>query len=185
MKKTIAILLVLVIGMAGVFAATDAASLELKTSVSGFNKIILSATTPSTSTYEAFNLLAPLTTKTLVYTETEGVADALDVGHLNYMTNKGVGISLTIAATDFSSEDTETDISYTVKLGTNTAVVSQTPDVYASLAQSTPAITLAAVAEVLTIDSLPISVTINKSSYDNAAADTNYVANVYFTYSTT
>jgi hypothetical protein len=177
MKKTIAILLVLVIGMAGVFAANTHADLELTTEIEGFNILKITAAEPNVTTLEEFNSIAPVPSK-LVETDEE-----TPVGYLSYITNKGVDIYVSIAATHFVSPNTSTAIGYAVQVGTNTAINSQTSGEYANLTQSS-AITLAATSGELSIDSEVIKVDIVDTDFSNAAADTDYTANVYFTYST-
>ncbi|MGE4454836.1 MAG: hypothetical protein AB7D92_09915 [Sphaerochaeta sp.] len=131
MKKTIAILLVLVIGMAGVFAV-DPADLFVKTTVFAINemKITNSSASPtwtvnaqtgvidaSSSTHDTASNAATVNTS---------VADAQTVGYLHTRTNNRLGITVNISASaleysidDGSGGSTLIDtINYTVSGGT-------------------------------------------------------------------
>jgi len=129
MKKTIAILLVLVIGMAGVFAAT--ADLNLITTVFEFSEMkITESDTPITwNSWE--NATDGNFSSTYTGTANESrkainpyETDAQNVGYLNTRTNRRGGYNVTVSATVLTSTDDTTvqDINYEIYNDTETAV---------------------------------------------------------------
>lgn len=131
MKKTIAILLVLVIGMAGVFAADLTADLNLITTVYEFNEMkITEANSVTWTTFgedqEADVNASSTYTGTTVATRKSidpYTTTAQDVGYLHTRTNLRRGYTVTVKATQLSSLDVTTQaIDYSIFNGGESAV---------------------------------------------------------------
>jgi hypothetical protein len=193
MKKTIAILLVLVIGMVGVFADPDPdpgpdARLDLSLEVKPITQIYVSnVSSVAPKTYEEFNeLVVEATVKTTTISLTD---DEQPVGTLHYMTNAAVGTTVLMSATLLTgSKNIGTGaapefntIGYSVKVGSGENI----PTVNASAgAITSEEIPLTGETGKLTISSHAINVTLVKTDYLNAAAD-DYIASIYFNFITT
>ena len=202
MKKTIAILLVLVIGMVGVWAADDA-TLLLTTSVAPQTYIFVSdnSFTTEMNTFQEF--MANFTTQGMRgVTGTTGsasyIASALNavsvpgtpvvlqatsqtVGKLHFMTNANAGVSVKMKASVLDSDTPATNpkvINYSVLVNGVTVAAS------VGAATESTAIGLAGSAGALTIASHNIDVTLVESDYLNAPADT-YNGEIYFNFITT
>jgi hypothetical protein len=136
MKKTIAILLVLVIGMAGVFAAVaDEAILNLVTSVSAFDEIKLSEEETYTwgtvgEVTDANNDLGPITVTTWDNTTTDSYQN---VAYVHARSNRRGGFKVSATATALSMSEGESGseqsyyIGYKINAG-NVAALSVAAD---------------------------------------------------------
>ncbi len=134
MKKTIAILLVLVIGMVGVWAAT--ADLFVKTTVPAINEMLITTvsdnipwvTDPVTGTQtSSYTSQRSAYASAAVVTITDTTAQS--VGFLNVRTNERTGITVKVsaAALEYTVSSTLIDsINYTVGGGSNDYVVGTT-----------------------------------------------------------
>ena len=102
MKKTIAILLVLVIGMVGVFAAT--ATLNLETTIDEVNRIAI--TTGSTYSFPTLSTVDPIVSEASMITHTVAFStDAVDVGYIHYKTNNANGVTVSMNGTYLANAD--------------------------------------------------------------------------------
>jgi len=113
MKKTIAILLVLVIGMVGVWAAT--ADLNLITIVYEFNEMIITenSTVPTWTTFPNTTNLGLASTYTDTSNANRKAVDPYNstyqnVGYIHTRTNMRRGYSVSISATQLISSETGT-----------------------------------------------------------------------------
>ncbi len=185
MKKTIAILLVLVIGMVGVFAAE--AQLDLSLTVVPITQIYVSnAIGDSPENYTAF--MALVSEDAVNGTAVALQSTAQTVGKLHYMTNIAAGTTVKMGATLLTGSintNTSTEpeatatyntIGYSVEVNDVTVVAS-------AAATPSSAIALPGTNGVFTIASHDIDVTLVKADYENAAADT-YTASIYFNFTT-
>lgn len=125
MKKTIAILLVLVIGMVGVWANNATADLELTTSVAGkyglkiASRAVTGATLGALVTDFNDNLVGELLVSEVPFTDT----DLTETLYINYLSNQKIQATVTTTMNPMSSVDTSTNIGYSVTVGTGTPVV--------------------------------------------------------------
>ena len=106
MKKTIAILLVLVIGMVGVWAATLSADLNLTTTVYEFSEMVISsdlahtwATFDNTTTADVINTPSNLSATINPYITTNQ-----SVGYLHTRSNVRTGYTVNILATRLTDD---------------------------------------------------------------------------------
>jgi len=123
MKKTIAILLVLIIGMAGVFAADLTANLNLITTVYEFNEMIITEENDVTWTPFGEGQKADVNARS-TYTGTTAetrksidpyTTDAQAVGYLHTRTNLRRGYTVKVKATQLSSlDETTQEIDYSI-----------------------------------------------------------------------
>lgn len=173
MKKSIAILLVLVIATVGLFA--DTAAMQVKTTIIAASEVVITADNPgfSNPTYEDFSALT-------------AIADAVAVdkasttiGYLNFFTNKTTGLTATFTATKLADNDATSPVSTTI--GYTVTVNGVSKD--AAAGASAP-ITLVATGQTgTTIATLPITIDLVDDDYDTAAvAKGLYVADIVFTY---
>lgn len=170
MKKTIAILLVLVIGMVGVFAAiegTATSTLKLTTERAIAQYLAITATEftgntlASWNTHNATQLTSdvPVTSGTLAY--------------LNLINNVRTGVNVYVSADQMASTDT-TDttntykINYTVSVGegTYTTAATKPTDVKILSATNTKAVA------GLFMESYGITASVNAGEFELAPADT-------------
>jgi hypothetical protein len=125
MKKTIAILLVLVIGMVGVFANNNTANLELSTSVAGkyglkiASRAVTGATLGALVTDFNDNLVGEILVSEVPFTDSNLTATL----YINYLSNQKIQATVTTTMDPMSSADTSTKIGYSVTVGTDTPVV--------------------------------------------------------------
>ncbi len=187
MKKTIAILLILVIGMVGVFAATPAdAKLDFKTTVSSQSVIKITNTAAYDFTdfvYATFNSLADTVESTVIITESN-FGDTVTLGYLNYWSNETTGLSTTVTATilkDRTEDTTNTSkIGYVVSLDTDEIVtVLNTAE---SATAASPTVLITSNTATSTSGSKPINVKVNANDYRLALASTAYTATITFNY---
>ena len=188
MKKTIAILLVLVIGMVGVFAAdpvTSTAAMDITTEISRQSKIILSTQTTQGTGYSSFfgaSAITPITSAVPVATTAK-----TPIGNLHYFTNSTTGLTATITATQLvdtlapeqTGTATTTPIKYTVYVGNTGSEVS-----YVTGAASGTMLPLVASGTTgTTIGVLPMNVQLDETDFNNAAVATGtYTGTITFTY---
>jgi hypothetical protein len=96
MKKTIAILLVLVIGMVGVFAAD--ATLNLTTSIDKVNRIAI--TLGSSYAFPTLSTEEPVVSETVILDHAVTFStSAVDVGYIHYKTNNPNGVTVSMDGT--------------------------------------------------------------------------------------
>lgn len=192
MKKTIAILLILVIGMVGVWADTDTATLAISSTVPAYNAIKI--------TTEAYSFADPFSYAGF-YDGTDEVVTSLvpiistnytakvTVGYFNYFTNDLTGFSTTVSATpliDEIDENVTTKIGYSVYLTfdeTSTEVVTVSKN--AETAVSGSQFALPVNTNTVTTGSSPIEVKVVDNDFQTALASDGYTANITFTYTTT
>lgn len=120
MKKTIAILLVLVIGMVGVWAAVSDAKLHLTTAVAEFSEMLITADSnePNWATFE--NSLVENSASYTSNSNRKSIDpyedDAQDVGYIHTRTNRRGGYTITVTGAALSSTEGTTvqTISYEI-----------------------------------------------------------------------
>ena len=101
MKKTIAILLVLVIGMAGVWAAEQTKTIDLKATVDPISALLL--TDNQYSLIEEYQTALDTLTETPFVTEiTLTSPDAIQIGYVTVFSNLRTGFGLSYVATALS-----------------------------------------------------------------------------------
>ena len=167
MKKTIAILLVLVIGMAGVFAADTSpaiAELDLTTTIDLVFRTKLVAnqlTSPDFTNFEAASTL--LTSQPVDLNTT-------NFGYLYIMTNNADGYVLSISAQPLVSTGIATSIDYKISAG---GASYDTADTGAATTVTSSAIS------ALDVDEYTVSVDLDDTTY-NAALPASYTADVSF-----
>jgi len=188
MKKTIAILLVLVIGMVGVWAAT--AKIDITTSVAPINGIIVTIIDDSIiplesdDTYADFSALVdfafdiesdtPVTVGRPANTD-----EYTDIGYLHYYSNQAAAFSTTVTADPLASVAgiITSTIDYRVKVGT---------DVYNTTLGSTgTVVSLRSGTETTsTIGTKTISVSLDPDDFDSAMVSNDYEGIITFTFTT-
>jgi hypothetical protein len=187
MKKTIAILLILVIGMVGVFAANNSThDLKLSTTVAAKYGLVISTSkaqatdpdpvteTPGVTLVESF---AGLSSKASVIFEDTNNSGPL---YVNYMTNQRILATVTTTMHPLSpvvpengSNDVTTKIGYTVTVvGGDTG--GQTNVTYSvassSLGVSATFITESAITDGLRVNSREFSIALNEADWAAASA---------------
>ncbi|MXI86764.1 hypothetical protein [Sphaerochaeta halotolerans] len=176
MKKTIAILLVLVIGMAGVFAADDA-SLKLTTSVGTLTEFKITQEaigTSDTHDYSKFTALGVRNTSEV--SRNSGIADA---AYITVANNSTTDYSIGVKASKLAADGIGTTIGYNVTVGTVT-VAALEPLAASTSTTYTEVIKVVGTAENgLTIASEQITASIITNEYDSAAAG-SYEGFIYF-----
>jgi hypothetical protein len=126
MKKTIAILLVLVIGMAGVFAVNNnTADLELKTTVAGKYglKIASRAVTGTTLGDKVTDFNDNLTGELLVGEVPFTNEDLTETLYMNYLSNQKIQATVTTTMNPMASGSVSTKIGYSVAVDGATSPV--------------------------------------------------------------
>ena len=186
MKKTIAILLVLVIAMAGVWAVdpvhNSAASMTLTTGVTGINYIAITAEAMPSGT----DTMAEFISHASTVLATKGITTTSStIGHLNLLTNARTGIAVYMKSTKLSSStsgNTATiDLSVVCAGDTfNTASVPETNNGYVQILQATET----AMAAGLFMSSYEITGAAEQLSFDAAPVD-SYTASLTFSFVTT
>jgi hypothetical protein len=141
MKKTIALVLVLTIALAGVFAANvDESAAAVATSVSAAKKLTLVTTVDSSTTMVISNSAAN-TNQTVIQRAVDLDASAQIVGHVHTVSNNAGGYTLTVAATALANGNnaenaTQSFIGYALTCGdatlttvdaTTTQISAETP----------------------------------------------------------
>jgi len=167
MKKNIlAVLMVITLSSFAAFAATSG-DLNVSTSVSGQNEIMVHSIALTKETWAA---PANPISATILANE---VGSAKQVGYVNVKTNNRKGYALTVTADKLASDTFEID--YLVNMGSasfNTASASNTENT----------ITVAnGVITGLTVTPYEVSVTVDQTQYDNSPSGL-YEGNIYFNY---
>jgi hypothetical protein len=177
MKKTIAILLVMTIALAGVFAAETSTSIFVTTSVAGKNLIKVTATNATIDTYE---LLRDYTSIATVPVTTDGLATTL--GNLSYFSNSTTGFLLEVTASKMASISNATTslIGYTVNVGGTALVHAAT---VLGTERSAPLSLVASGSLVSTLSTKTLTAAINTAEYNAAAAADDYRGTITFYYS--
>lgn len=177
MKKTIAILLVLVIGMVGVFAADPSpatASLQLQTSVGLIFQTKLVATTNKLTPVNVTNFDAASTLLT------EQIVDTLtrDFGYLYIKSNNKPGYDLDITGSPLTSGSLDTDINYilTATAGSDSAKLD-------TLTTANNTKYTSSVFAALDVTEFVVSVVLNETDFA-AALVGDYTADVIFSFTT-
>jgi hypothetical protein len=199
MKKTIAILLILVIGMVGVFAATynpsNSGEKELKLTTEVVSVQAFKITDDAVSTqdnahrrFASYTSLDVLDEVALTLSDSETITDGYIPATLSatpYLTvanNSGTGLSIYVKADPLAvtgdGTNIDTEINYNVKIGSVTIPSNST-------FHTSPVMTVTADEDGLLIESKAISVDILADDYDSAKASDAYVGVVYFNISST
>ncbi len=193
MKKTIAILLILVIGMVGVFAAT--ATVDVTTEISALNEIGITsiAVTDATKTYADFqSFLSTNAIESPVSVNTFTAATATTIGHLTFFTNSTSGFTTSFVADVLKDSDTsnpvDSTIGYTVIVGRSRDAQGETTEAGitqdAGITTSSDDLTLVnSSATDSSIGSRSIEVYLDESDFNSAAIpEGDYVGTITFTY---
>jgi hypothetical protein len=197
MKKTIAILLILVIGMVGVFAGddnTDTVSVKITTSITaqsviGIVNIPLTAEVTTKPEFDSFLTSHQVTEPVPVSSYDSNSPDT--IGHLAFFSNKTAGLTTKFKATlleDVTSAPEEggtaptpvtTTIKYTVTVGGVSVVAASTESYSSDLELVAPAAT------GTTMGSKEITVYLDEATYTTAAVPNgSYQGTITFSYIT-
>ncbi|MDN5334425.1 MAG: hypothetical protein PWP59_1687 [Sphaerochaeta sp.] len=171
MKKTIAILLVLVIGMAGVFAAT--ADLELTTTVDGKYglKIASRAVTGANLGALVTDFNDNLTGTSLVSQVPFTDEDLTETLYMNYLSNQKIQATVTTTMAPMASESVSTKIGYSVAVnGVATPVEVDSEDTAVPITF----IDEGSVVNGMRVESKEFTITMDKDEWLAAAAATDY-----------
>ena len=183
MKKTIAILLVLVIGMAGVFAANNSeADMKITTEISEFFKIFVTETNTAIADWDTYT--QTVITKAV---DTTYTTDFGSVAYVQARSNNVEGYNIKVKASSLYSTTSEALIKYEVKIGDGTVVASNataTGGYNADISSdpTTTSKTIAGTGSLITINEA-INVKLNATDYENAGAANDYDAKIYIEYS--
>jgi hypothetical protein len=179
MKKTIAILLVLVIGMAGVFAAD--ASLKLTTTVNTLNEFKITSEpigTGNEQNYSAFTALETLEETTVAADGTLG-SDA----YLAVANNSTTPFTVGLRASKLTADGINTTIGYTVTCGDALSVAAvELVDIENE--DFTGALEVTGDANGVMIDTEAITVSIDQNDFNSAAASEDYIGYIHFNIAT-
>lgn len=183
MKKTIMILLVLVLAAAGLFAAVDSTpkSFEVSTNIQGINKMIVSTSQFSGNSPGTFDDLAAYAGLTIGGSGTAVTTDGVYVlpAYLSTISNNRKGYTVTMGATAMKSEvavaGVHTYINYAVSCNTKSVSTNG-----ASTVTAVPVFEVGTQAGISS-KSEQITISVNKSEFD-AAVDGAYTGTVTFTY---
>ncbi|MGB4405378.1 MAG: hypothetical protein WBI82_00770 [Sphaerochaeta sp.] len=177
MKKTIAILLVLVLAGVGLFAVSGTeysnSVLQLSTLINPINRIGITVTDLTITTYQEFLAQADTTpTPTAI---DAGVNAGTAVAYLNVATNNPLGVNVSLVATPLSGTAVNANkIHYIVGCGDATFDTSDSSGTTSVIA----AVDIKATT-VVRIVTKPINITLTQADYDLAPADT-YVGSITF-----
>ena len=176
MKKTIAILLVLVIAMAGVFAADTSpvsSELDLKTTIDLIfqSKLVGSANKLVTVDATSFDAI---TTANLLAEQSVSPSLTTSFGYLYIKTNSEEGYKLKITGEKLTSTTTASEINYVLTAGTATYTSSTNTSVEYSTSGNLTA---------LSVNEFPVSVAVVANDWNTALAG-NYTADVTFEFTT-
>jgi hypothetical protein len=190
MKKTIAILLVLVIGMAGVFAVIPEAdaSFKVTTTVTPVNRIAVTK-----ATYNGASALTTLAAwedyvTTNALSTVAAPASEATIGHLNIATNNTSGVAVKVSATPMVSGENDYEIGYYVKVNDSAAIFSGYDNsvetgldaVSASAATTVVSASETQASEFLSLVTVDILAELDATSFDNAPTATDYEGTVTF-----
>ncbi|WP_320121718.1 hypothetical protein [uncultured Sphaerochaeta sp.] len=175
MKKTIAILLVLVIGMAGVFAANNStADLELKTTVAGKYglKIATRAVTGANLGAKVTDFNDNLTGALLVGEVPFTNEDLTETLYMNYLSNQKIQATVTTAMDPMASESgaVTTKIGYSVAINGGDTVEVGSDD----SAVSITFIDEGSIVNGMRVESKEFTITMDEDEWLAAAAATDY-----------
>lgn len=180
MKKTIAILLVLVIGMAGVFAADDA-SLKLTTTVNTLNEFKITSEAIATGdehNYSAFTALDILPETSVAANGTLGSSAYLAVAN-----NSPSAFEVGLRASKLTATGINTTIGYTVTCGTASAVAAvELADIES--AGFIGALEVTGDVDGVMIETEAITVSIDQNDFNSAAASEGYIGYIHFNIAT-
>ena len=176
MKKTIAILLVLVIGMVGVFAAD--ATLSLTTTVAALNEFKITTAAIGANDTHDYSKYAALTTQTTTaVTRDGGISSA---SYLTVLNNSTTAYNIGVKASRLAATDITTTIGFTVSCGSASNVPALEPADATSSNTYTQALGVTGtVTDGLVIASAPISIIVNANDFNSAAAG-SYTGYIYF-----
>lgn len=176
-KNIIAALLIAIVATVGLFAAGPApAELNLKTSISGLNKMKLTKAeyAPATTSVSSFD-------QAEANEATEEVASAADTGTiawLSILTNKRTGFTVSMTATSLTSDTEGNNFSIDYVVTAENASYDT-----AASTNSGNAITVSSGITGLSAFSYPVSVDLDDTDYDAALEDT-YTGTITFSYTT-
>jgi uncharacterized protein YxeA len=196
MKKTIAILLVMTIALAGVFAAITTvaeanASFLVTTSVIAVNRMQVTAAGFSEAHSET-TLTAWDDYVTSHKLDSVAAPESVDtIGYLNVATNKIAGVAVKVSATPMVSPDTATDgyeIGYYITCNGSSAIHSgydNTANTGLAAVTATEATTVVATTDTqasgaLKLTTFEIKAELDNTSFENAPTATNYAGTVTF-----
>lgn len=174
MKKTIAILLVLVIGMVGVFAAQTKV-IDLSASVDAVNKLLITKTA-----YTDFSQHAAAEDDAATLEITIDDMDPIEVGYLTIFSNSRSGFDLSYEATALSSTISGEIryINYSLQIGSDTAnSTSGSTNITETLSEQDET---GEDTTELTVYSKMITIT--PLDYDTAVAGDDYEGTITFTF---
>jgi len=180
MKKTIAILLVLVIGMVGVWAAdADPKTLEINTTRAAFNAFKLTS-----NSYTNGNYYTTFINGAGVLDVVEEVSVANDLTYTApYLTMATNGSGFTVQVTS-AEKLSHSNPTYTSKIDYQIGVAGKMFNTKTSPVEAVDLVTVAVVSTGVQVTSTALVITIDPESYNNAAATTGteeYSGNVTFT----
>lgn len=182
MKKTIAILLVLVIGMVGVWAATndgDDSTLQITTSVSQLTGFKVTKTAKSTNSYADFSLMETADILAIDETGSFGLDgnDAAITAYITAANNAVADFTIGVSATAMTGETSGNNsvINYKVYIAG-----SEKWDTAAPATDPVDVLTVNGTASTgMVVASSAITISVNSVDYNNAAVDT-YVGLITF-----
>jgi hypothetical protein len=176
MKKTIAILLVMTIALAGVFAAETTLEVTTKIDSKAFARIVDkdSAILVNLSTYEDFVAIAAIADAT----STEIGKSQVTLANLNFFSNAATAFTTTLTAKNMIDTSVDSEISYEVTVGASQSLLSD------STGSTTKTITLKAAGSTSSLaGTKAIAVDVVDADWDNAAAG-NYTGILTFNFET-
>ena len=186
MKKTIAILLVLVIGMVGVFAETEK-TLELTTTVKQLTGFKVTQEAIGDGDKHNFSKFTALDERTTVEVSTNSTGDLSATAFLTVANNSTTSFSVGVKGVEMTSTDqdpTSSKIQYTYKVGSDVARASLTTSALED-ANFVEALKVTGTIENgMQIESAAITVVVDSNDYNSAAAG-NYAGTLYFNITTT
>jgi len=193
MKKTIAILLVLVIGMVGVFAditvvAEADAAFKVTTSVTPVNRMaVTSAEAKLASSATSLTAWDNYVTTNALTTIPAPASEDL-IGYLNIATNNVAGVAVKVSATPMTSTDAATDgyeIGYYITVNGSDKIVSGYSNSGLTPVSATPKTTVVETTETaangsLSLTTYAINAELDNLSFENAPTAINYEGTVTF-----
>nr|WP_321295157.1 hypothetical protein [uncultured Sphaerochaeta sp.] len=186
MKKTIAILLVLVIAMAGVWAANNSTSdMKITTTIADIFQIFVTEDNTAITDWDEY------VQADVIKDVTSSFADAFSyVASLQARSNRVAGFNIKVKASSLYSTTADKLIKYEVKIGSTGAAVASDATIEGgytadlSAVTSTLSATVTGTGSMVTINE-DILVKLDSTDYANAGAANDYDAKIYIEYSTT
>ncbi|MDT4762574.1 hypothetical protein [Sphaerochaeta sp. PS] len=176
MKKTIAILLVLVLAGVGLFAADK--TLQLTTTVATLNEFKVTRTPIDAGDVNDFSKFTALLTRTTLGVDRTSTLDG--AAYLTVANNSTTAYSIGLKAGKLAAEGIKTEIGYTVTCGDAVGVEALSTSSVAGSTTFTEALSVTGdVNNGVNIASKAISVAIVTNDFDSAGAG-NYVGLIYF-----